>query len=459
MFLLYLITLLSILSILFIERKKPGEALVWILVLIFIPGFGLILYFFFGATLRFKLRKFWFKYKYEEQYERLKAFCPSEDRFKPGVLRFHQDFKVSSFTKGNNLEIFTDGNQKYKRLFDDLKKAKSNIHIMYFAIKSDATGRELIRILEEKAAEGVEVRVLYDKLGTIFTLPSFFWRLKRKGGRVSPIRPFLLDFNFRNHRKIVVIDGKVAYTGGMNIGDKYRGKHRKRKPWRDTHIRLEGKAAHSLQYLFLNDWVLSYRKWEELFSDLSSYFPPIKGEGDHAVQVVTSGPGDNHPIKLGYLKMLSYGRKSLLLQTPYVIPDETILTSLQVAAASGMEVKLMVPSIPGNWFLKHTTNYYLDKLVDFGVRVFLYPGYIHAKTLLVDGELACIGSVNLDIRSLEINDEIYTVFPQKKSAEEYARVFQKDLEISTELDYEKFKGRGIYAKVIEAVLSFFSPLI
>lgn len=464
--LFFLITLFSIVSIVFIERKKPGEGLVWILILILLPGLGLLIYFTLGSTLRFKLGKLIHQKRYRQEHEALNKIVqsrihpiPREDAYSAMAL-FHNRYAGGLYSAGNDVEMFLSGQEKYKRLFADLQRAEKSIHIIYFSIHNDETGRELARILSQKAKEGVEVRLMYDGIGCLMTPRSFFKGLAKAGVRVQKIRPFLLDINYRNHRKIVVIDGTIAYTGGMNIGDKYRGLHKKKTPFRDTHVRLQGDVVASLQHTFFHDWMIAnFHLESSVFANLHEYFPPSQGRGNIKAQVVYSGPDDDENMKMGYLRMIGMARKSLWFQTPYVIPDEVILRALQTAAASGIDVKIMIPSIPGNWFLKHTTNYYLSRLIEYGVRVFLYQGYIHAKTMLMDGRGLIIGSVNVDVRSLAINDEVYVYFDEQDFAQGYEDIFIRDLKSCVELDYEAFSRRGLRAQFAESILSFFSPLI
>lgn len=462
---LYTVTLLAIISILYIERKKPEEALAWVLILILFPVGGLVFYLVFGSTFRFKLRRLRLKKRHYEEYEKLQEYNPrkkvekTKDPFLE-VLRFHENYSNSNFTQNNSVKIFTEGQEKFESLFKDIKQAEKHIHLLYFGIKNDDVGKELASLLAEKSREGVEVRLLYDRLGSLFTPKKFFRELIASGGKVCTIRPFLLDINYRNHRKIVVIDGRVGYTGGMNIGRKYAGGHPRRKPWRDTHLRLKGEVVQKLQFIFLNDWIVAKKKVEEgVFSRLDEFFPQPEKAGNTGIQVVASGADDDQNIKMGYLRMIGSAKKKIWLQTPYLVPDETVFNGLLVAAASAIDVKIMLPSIPGNRFLKHTTNYNIGRLIDFGVRVFFYKGYIHAKTVTIDGQLSCIGSVNLDVRSLEINDEIYVYFHDPAFTAKYEEVFQKDLKTCVELDYEKFKQRGAWARFWEGIFSFFSPLI
>ncbi len=463
--LLYTITLLAMLSIVYIERKKPGEALAWILILIIFPVGGIVLYLILGGTYRFKVRRTRLKQKYPEQFARLQQYLPrwegqlEEEPYGP-VLNFNYNYSNSVYSPDNSITIFTSGQEKYDRLFKDIEEARSHIHLLYFGLARDEVGQKLIKALSRKAREGVEVRLLYDRMGSIFTPRYFFRELLQAGGQVVSIRPFLFDINYRNHRKIVVIDGKTGYSGGMNIGKKFLDAHPRRRPWRDTHLRLEGTALYQLQFIFINDWMVAQNKIDpRIFSELDKFFPEISPQGSIGVQVVASGADDDQNIKMGYLRMLGAAKKRVWLQTPYLIPDETVYNGLLVAASSGLDVRIMLPSIPGNRLLKHSTNYYLDRLLDYGVRVFYYQGYIHAKTVLIDDYISCVGSVNLDVRSLEINDEIYLLIHSPEFNQEYEQVFIKDQKKSREMDYQDFKNRGLYPRFWEGIFSFFSPLV
>ncbi len=460
----YTVTLLAILSTLYIERKKPGEALAWVLIFIIFPIGGVIIYLVFGSTFRFKLRRLRLKNRYPEEYEKLQEFHPSDSREKmtdlyPEVLQFNRNYSGSSFTTNNSARVITGGEEKFDALFQDIKNAKEHVHLLYFGIKNDEVGRKLVKLLSRRAKEGIEIRVLYDRMGSLFTPRRFFRELISAGGRVVSIRPFLLDVNYRNHRKIAVIDGQIGYTGGMNIGGKYLGQHHRRRPWRDTHLRLKGEVVHNLQFIFLNDWVVARRKTEQgIFSRLAYYFPQPGDNGETGIQVVASGADDDQNIKMSYLRMIGSAREKIWLQTPYLVPDETIFNGLLVAAASGLDVRIMLPSIPGNRFLKHATNHNISRLLEYGVRIFYYQGYIHAKTMIIDGLVCCIGSVNIDVRSLEISDEIFIYFHDPAFTRRYDKIYREDLASSREMDYEKFKERGTGARFWEGIFSFFSPL-
>lgn len=460
------ITLFFILSILFIERKKPGEGLVWILILIILPIVGLILYYFFGSTVRFKIRKYLMKRKYKDEYQKLiesKDF--SNQPFQGNtsyqhIVDFHQQYTEAAYSTNNQVQVFVKGKDKYDNLFNDLRRAKKNIHLLYFGIRNDSVGQELKEILIKKAQQGVEVRIIYDRIGCLLLPPSYIRALREAGVLIFPIRSFFGDINYRNHRKIVVIDGLIGYTGGMNFGEKYLDLHRKRKPWRDTHLRMEGNAVISLQYIFLKDWLMTnYKKKNWDHTNLADYFPSPQQKGSIKAQVIGSSPEETQRIKMGYLRMISAAKNKLFLQTPYVIPDDVVLKALQLAASSGVEVQLMIPQIPGSWLLNHVTNYYLSRLIDYGVRIFYFPGYIHAKTIIIDNYSSAIGTVNLDVRSLELNDEVYVYFDDQDFTQSYLIQYEKDLSISKEMNYNQFKARSLRRKFIESILSFFSPLI
>ena len=469
-FLGYIGYLLLIISIVFFDRKKPMQRFGWLLLLTFLPVVGLVLYAFVGSERFMHYRQERIRTRHEKILQALeKLVYPVKDGVHAGTaskpLVFHKYYCDSVLTADNKVEMMTTGAAKYDRLFQDLRDAERHIHVQYFTIHNDPVGREFIDILMGKAAQGVEVKLLYDGIGCLvsYVFP-LFRALREAGGKVAVIRPRLLDLNYRNHRKLVIIDGQVGYTGGMNIGAKYRFGVEGRA-WRDTHLRLTGSGVHYLQQVFLFDWVISMRgDTIGLRYPLQEYFPRPQLSGTLALQVVANELynkfRNDDTIILGYFTIMARAQRRLWIQTPYFAPSDMILQTLKALAVAGVDVRIVTSDSysGGGLFHRSITNYFLRYLVDSGVRVFRYDGIMHAKTLLVDDQGAAIGSVNLNARSLERDDELYVYSESPQFVSQHVQILRSDFGRCTEMDYHQFAQQSLGSRVAESVLSFFSPL-
>ena len=467
-YLIYICYLFLIIFLIFFDRKKPMQRFGWILVLIFLPGVGLLLYWFIGSDNFIDYRKEKIRKRHGDVFQELEEIVDETGRsfVAPSSqgIEFHQKYCGSIYTQDNDVEIYTTGSPKYSQLLRDLEEAQDHIHVQYFTIHNDEIGRKLIDTLIEKVNQGVEVKLLYDSIGCLLTLvPPLLMKLKRSGGSVLSIRPYARAINYRNHRKVVIIDGKIGYLGGMNIGERYTYGV-KGKKWRDTHVRITGSAVHDLQKVFLSDWTASTKQADiGLRNELRHYFPLADSRGNLGAQVVASGVysrNENEGImNLSYFNLISQAKKRVWIQTPYFTPSETILHTLRTLATLGVDVRIMtsLSYAFGGLFHRNMNNYFLRRLVGSGVRVFRYKDIMHAKTMLIDDYALCIGTVNLNGRSLEIDDEIYMYFESKELAAEYEQIFNHDLEDCLELDYVKFRNQNLISRATESVMSFFSP--
>jgi cardiolipin synthase len=370
----------------------------------------------------------------------------------------------SVLTSDNDIDVFTHGNEKFKALYEDIESAKKSVHMLYFAFNSDHVGTRFIELLTRKAREGVEVRVIYDMAGNINTR---FWRLNeitRAGGQVCSFFSMLSIFkvNYRNHRKIVVIDGQVGYTGGINISKSYIGEHKRIKPWRDTHIRVVGSAVNALQERFLQDWMhVSEEQFD--FGDprvIDEYFPSPQKYGGISMQIVSSGPDvEGERIKCGYVKMINDAKFRIFMQSPYFIPDDAFMLALKLAVDSGVDVRIMLPSVPDKPRVYIVTKSYVSELLKLGVKVYLYRGFLHSKMFVADGDVASIGTTNIDIRSFLLDFEINAFVYDTAFAERCERIFYDDMANSDEITLDVIERRGLPTKMAEAVLRIFSPLL
>lgn len=471
---IYILNFLTIIAILFIERKKPVTAFSWILLLTFLPVVGFIFYPILGRNLRPNEKKsFRLKMEFDKLYNnRLhKEHLSSKNTIHKYNFEYEDLIKMNAnagnsiYSQDNEVAVFTRGRDKFTSLFKDIEEAKDSINMLYYIINNDKLGREIVKLLTRKAREGVEVRILYDHIGSISTPHKMFTALINAGGNVYRFSPVGLGtytrINYRNHRKIVVIDGKIGYTGGMNIGDEYLGMHKRITPWRDTHLRITGSAVYALQERFLMDWSYASKNVNEQDSDeLCRFFPVIQSKGSVGMQVLSSGPDINgEQIKRAYIKMINSAKESIFIQTPYFIPDDSFLEALKIAALSGVDIKVMLPGIPDRTLVYRATTSYIKDLLECGAKVSLYAGFLHYKMLLVDGKVASIGTANMDVRSFSSNFEINTFIYDKQLSSECSKIFEEDLGHSKLLTKESYHKRGLRIKLQEGLCRLLSPFL
>lgn len=484
--LLYLVNLISMISIIFFRRKDMSVTFAWLLVFIFLPAVGFIFYFFFGSTAKLEIMSK--KYTLDSVEERYKEMLNTafqsvkDDRVKfsdPKVVDYKDMILINTkngkslFSEDNNVELLVNGQQKFPRMFEEIKNAKETINVMYFIIKSkDQIGKELIDLLSIKAAEGVEVKVLYDALGCLKTKMKDFDSIVNNGGQVQKFLPStfktLVEVNYRLHRKMVVIDGKICYTGGINVGDDYLGKYPQITPWRDTSVRVTGTAVNSLQLLFFKDWVFCEKQNKKIknpmhLNDLKEievkYFPEAEDKGNMGIQIIECGPDSKYAThKDSYVKMCTSAKKYLYIQSPYFVPDQTLLDAIRMAAQSGIDVRLMLPGIPDKSYVYNVAMSYVEELLEAGVRVYAYKGFIHAKTIVIDDYVSSIGTTNLDIRSFKLDYEVNTLVYNTNFAVKCRDVFLADIKDSSEFDLINFRKRGTGRYIMESLCRFIAPL-
>lgn len=469
---LLLVNIALVLVVVFFEYKNPSEAVLWAAILLVFPGLGLLFYLVFGATvgirMNYAIRTRKLKNEYRQdvdaQLKTLKSLkavpVPPEEKRLRDIMQFNLEYSEGLITEHNRIEVIINGQEKYKRLFNDIQEAQTSVHVQYYAIHDDTVGRALRDLLVQKAAAGIKVRVMYDSFGSLGTGKSFFKPLLQAGGDVRRLKPFLT--HFRNHRKNVVIDGCIGYIGGMNIGEQYLGKAKVKTPWRDTQIRIQGDGVNVLQYHFLSDWFYATRpkKLGITEKEISELFPPHAIRNKLYCQFVAGGvDNDKEFIKMSYLRLITSAQKQIRIQSPYFLPDRSLLDALKVAAASGVEIELMLPAIPASFFIEPAGRYYISQLLPYGVKVYYYQGYIHAKTVSVDDDVTCVGSVNFDVRSLEIDDEICAFVYNQEFCDQHHRIFDEDLTHCIEMDYDAFKKRGPVKKFFERFFMIFAPLM
>ena len=375
-------------------------------------------------------------------------------------------FKIGQFpyTTNNELEIYKDGHEKFASLIRDMKEAKDHIHLEYFIVKDSQIAREIQAILIEKAKSGVEVRLLYDDFACwrLKIRGAFLKELKEAGVKCAAFLPtkfpiFGGQLNYRNHRKIAVIDGKISYTGGLNIGDEYMGKFKKFGYWRDSHIRIRGIATHMLQLIFIIDWYLTTK---ELLND-EKYMPKMEIIGDTAIQVVGTGPDSKwEDIHYAFFAAISQAKKRVYIETPYFIPDESLLKAIKTAALSGVDVRIIFPQKIDHYLVNVASYSYLEEIMKAGGKVYLYQkGFIHSKVFLVDDDLASIGSSNMDLRSFMLNFEVNAFIYDRDYVNKIADQFYADQEDSIQLLEEDYRLRNMWVRLAESISRLFSPLL
>lgn len=463
------VTLYIVLS----DEHEPTTALAWLLVVTILPAIGIILYLVLGRNLRHHRL---FDLKRAEEIRllptvRRQQAVMAEQRLTAADVATEAERDLMGFllrasqatvTADNSVQVISHGDDHIRRLLGDLEQAQRFIHLQYFIIRDDIVGGQVLRVLERQAAAGVEVKVLYDGLGSLRLPGGFFRRLHQAGGKTAAFFPPSLAnryrLNFRNHRKICVIDGQVGYLGGFNIGDEYAGRPEKFSAWRDLQLRLAGGAVDSLELRFLLDW--RFVTQDHLHS--SHYFPErAKAAGQVRLQIAASGPDTRwQPVKEGLLKLINLARRHIYLETPYFIPDSSMLDALRLAALSGVTVKVILPGHPDHPFVLPAGMSYLGDLLEAGVQFFFYQhGFLHSKMLTVDSTVSTVGSANFDLRSFKVNFEVNAFIYDRQIASELETIFADDLRQSVELTLAEYQQRGSWQRTREAFARLLAPLL
>lgn len=467
--------ILLAMTVIFLERKDPSSTWAWILVLFFIPVVGFVLYLSFGRKLR-KKHLFRWEGRKDIGIDKLISYQTAaiqEDTFEfrinnaenyKDLIYMHLKTNNAVLTQDNSVMIFDDGANKFEALLNDIETAKDHIHIQYYIFRFDDLGTRIFNALIKKAKQGVKIRFLYDEMGSRNVKKRHFKELLAVGGEVEVFFPSIFPLinprlNFRNHRKIVVIDGRIGYIGGFNIGDEYLGLHKKFGYWRDTHLRIEGSAVHPLQTRFLLDWNQACEQQKMGYSD--RYFPAIPEKGDAGLQIVSSGPdSDWEQIKIGYLKLINMAQKYIYIQTPYFIPDTSFLDAIKIAALSGIDVRIMIPNKPDHMFVYWATYSYVGQLLRAGAKVYIYEkGFIHAKTIVIDDEASTVGTANIDVRSFSLNFEVNAFIYDCTISHQLAEIFEKDIFDCTELTMEIYQNRSNLIKFKESISRLLTPIL
>lgn len=469
---IFLINIVFILSIIFLERKNPATTWAWILILTFLPIIGFIIYILFGQNItreknfKKKITDDKTKQKYLNEFKKHYKLDDISLKYKDLIMmNFNND--NSTYTQRNDIDLYFDAHRLFEEMIKEIEQAKEFIHIEFYIFKSDEIGKKVLKALTEKAKEGIEVKLLVDSIGNSIE-KKYIDNFKAAGGEFKVFFPGFckyinLRINYRNHRKILVIDRKVAFLGGFNIGDEYLGRDKKIGYWRDTHTKIKGLVINDLEGRFLLDW--SYANDSDLNIDLKKYFmhPNSLEVPDKIIgaQIVSSGPDHvEQQIKNGYFKIINSAKKNLFIQTPYFVLDEPMLEALRLSALSGVDVKIMLPGNPDHAFMAWIANSYFESLLKAGAKIYLYQkGFLHAKTIVADSSICSIGTANMDIRSFSLNFESNIFIYNEELSKAMEDQFFKDLEVCDKVTLEKFEKRSIISKVGESVIRLVSPLM
>ncbi len=472
--------LLFAIFVIFFEKRSPASTWAWLMVVALLPYVGSFIYLIIG----FEARKHkTFANKAKEDKRNIDGIMTLDIN---GLRHFNEqgvimnrasilskesyedlnDLVCLNFSSGtgaltfdNETELFFEGSEKFERLFEDIRGAKSFIHLEYYIFRNDKLGKRLLRELIEKARQGVEVCLHIDGMGSA-RVPKFIFReFKEAGGRLAVfIPPRFIRLNYRNHRKIAVIDGKLGYIGGLNIGDEYLGEKKRYGHWRDAHMRICGQAVKELELRFCLDWNHT-SKYKIVPGD--KYYPDVRFEGNVPIQIVSSGPDTKWPsVYQSYLKMISEAEHSIYIQTPYFIPDDAMLELLKIAALGGIDVRIMIPKNPDHPFVYWANTSYLSELVPAGVRCYEYKdGFVHSKLVMIDNKFMSVGTANMDVRSFKLNFEINAFVYDEKTTRVAVNRFLDDIKQCELFDQASIAGRRWYEKVKEAFSRLISPLL
>ena len=464
----YAILILCVIGIVISENRNPLKALGWVTALLLFPVGGIILYFVFGRSIRNvrmisrRNRRKLLKHEGTQPLPKLDRELSPENRQR---IRLAYSIGGANLYTGNDIRIFTDGRSFFDELFEDLKKAREYINLQFYIIASDPLGRRLRDILIERARAGVKVRVIYDYIGSFDARRrDFFQRMKENGVEVHSF--FRLSFpshvnrlNWRNHRKVVVIDGRIGYIGGMNVAERYMGSFDGGK-WRDTAARITGPCVGALQYHFAVDW--KFMGHDLLCDPVAGWSKDDGAEvSDATLQVLASGPNDRWGnMTLLFYKAISTARRRVWLQTPYFLPSDGLMKALESAALAGVDVRVMMPRRSDSRILTYASHSYVEECLLAGVKVYLYDaGMLHAKVLIVDNDFSTLGSTNFDFRSLEHNFEENLVMYSNEANRILAQGFEEDSKDCSKLKIAEWNRRDRRRKVQESIYRLLSPIL
>lgn len=467
---LYIAAIMVSIYSLMLENRSPQHTLLWIYVLVFFPVLGYLFYLFSGQLY---LKGYLFRSKRKKDREEWKRLLQQDES---PDLSFLQDGQHSFAKFANHRSptpistasrsyVLKNGEDTFSEIKERIKEAEQYIHIEYYIFRTDRLGREIISILIEKALQGVEVLFIFDAAGSRKIAVEDIQSMEQAGIKVQVFSPLKYGFfnqklNFRNHRKIIIVDGKIGFVGGLNVGIEYLGENKKIGFWRDTHMKLTGEAVYSLHTVFLLDWeyvsgdsvLKKYSKTESIIDDSIL---------DGAVQVVASGPDTQQGLMCDfYFAMIASAEKSIWIATPYFIPDEPIRTALRIAAAKGVEVRIMVPEVNDGFLTQYASRSYFPELLRTGAEIYSYKkGFLHQKIIIIDGNLASLGTANMDMRSFHLNFEVNVFLYGTSSIRDLVAHYEQDIEDSEKISPVQYYKRGFAERSKESFARLFSGVL
>lgn len=472
----YAVTIISIVGVIVSENRNPVKSLAWVTVLLALPALGLILYVVFGRNIKNKRvisKRNRRRLRRRESARKIDFNRLPHSQSTNTLVRLAHSLTGAMYYRNNEAVIYNNGTDKMDALIKDISQAQKYVNIQYYILADDNTGNRLKNVLIERARAGVEVRVIYDHVGSFRVRRRFFKEMQQEGIKVYPF--FKVTFpglgsriNWRNHRKICIIDGTIGYIGGMNVADRYVNGGGRFPIWRDLHIRVTGPAVRSLQYSFAVDWNFM---GQPLLDDDMTTDSSISGERPappvgnaipaEGMQLLTAGPtGQWSNIAFMLLKAISIARKCIYIQTPYFVPTDALLNALQVASLSGVDVRIMMPRRGDSDMLRWASSSYIKECLQAGIKIYLFEaGMLHSKAMLVDDEFATVGSTNFDFRSVEHNFESNMFVYSREFNARMREIFLEDQARSHRVTASEWRHRPLPQKAMESIMRLFAPIL
>ncbi|MDN5212270.1 cardiolipin synthase [Fulvivirgaceae bacterium BMA12] len=470
---LFSVTIIATIVLVILENGRPTKTIAWILILILVPLIGFLLYLYFGRNYR---KNKIFSRKGLSDLSRIEELSQNQIKelgnesllenpyikAKGGIMRLLLNNNKALLTENNRVAVLNNGTETFETILRDLKNANHHIHLEYYILEDDNIGHEIKRILIDRAKNGVKVRIIYDEVGSWGLSKRYLKELRKHGIEPYAFMPVRFPFfankvNYRNHRKVIVIDGLIGFVGGINIADKYIHGDPDLGFWRDTHLKLEGDAVHSLQAVFMTDW---YFVSNQVIS-VDKCFPEHHVTSKKLVQIATCGPdSDWASIMQAYFMAITTAKNYIYISTPYFMPNGSILTALKTAALSGVKVVILLPGKTDFFLYTWTTNSYLEELLEAGIEVYIYKkGFTHSKLVMVDGLFSSVGTANMDVRSFDQNFEVNALIYDKEIAHELEVAFNEDLKNSQRVSWRQVKRKSVPIRIRESVARVFTPLL
>ena len=461
---LYALTILTIIAVIVSENRNPVKSLAWVTVLLVVPMVGVVLYIVFGRNIQTKRI---LSRRNRRKIRKLVASPPARPRNVQGVEPLHRQINLAralcgtSYYEGNDVEIFDNGTDKFNAMLSDIASARRYINLQYYIIEDDTIGNRVIDALVERAQAGVKVRLIYDHVGSFKLSKQARKRMSRAGIDAHPFfkvafPPFGTRINWRNHRKLAVIDGEIGYIGGMNIADRYITGGKLFPMWRDLHLRLRGPAVGALQQSFAVDWTFM---GEPILTEEAGM--SVETDRPAGMQLVTGGPTSQWMnMTLIFQQAITAASKCIYIFTPYFIPSEGLLHALQVAALGKIDVRIMLPRRSDSDMLRWASFSFIQECLSSGIKVYLYnKGMLHSKAIIIDDDFATVGSTNFDFRSFEHNFEANMLIYSREFNARMKTIFFRDMRECTRLTTATWRKRPVMEKALESFFRLFSPIL